>query len=322
MAETRDPRPAGAARPSTDGALPEPLTPPGCNVRSLKSLMIDCDRLLNSWIWHHASPEGLRAALSLWFRCFHDTPAASLPDDDVMLASFAGYGRDVAAWRRIREEALHGFVKCADGRLYHPVVAEKVLAAIGSSEQKRRAGRASGRARKAARRLQEQGDSARTDARRRSGARSTDAGQSNPIESDERETEGSGLSAAGTARGDPPSVGDPPPVGDPPWVGDPTPALRPIDGGRRYAFRGAVVRLTEADFAQWTASYAAIPDLRGELQAIDDQARDWPAEERRRWYPRVSAWLRSKNERLSRQARAEAHPRRPDGLPFHAIPRY
>ena len=29
-----------------------------------------------------------------------------------------------------RAAALHGFVKCADGRLYHPVVAEKAIAAF------------------------------------------------------------------------------------------------------------------------------------------------------------------------------------------------
>jgi hypothetical protein len=52
-------------------------------------------------------------------------PAASLPDDDRFLAKAAGYGRVVKEWMNIREGALHGWVKCADGRLYHPVVAEK-----------------------------------------------------------------------------------------------------------------------------------------------------------------------------------------------------
>jgi hypothetical protein len=52
-------------------------------------------------------------------------PAASLPDDDRFLAKAAGYGRVVKEWMNVRAGALHGWVKCADGRLYHPVVAEK-----------------------------------------------------------------------------------------------------------------------------------------------------------------------------------------------------
>ncbi|MDO8251425.1 MAG: DUF1376 domain-containing protein [Rhodoferax sp.] len=36
-----------------------------------------------------------------------------------------GYGRIVKEWMKVRAGALRGFVKCSDGRLYHPVVAEK-----------------------------------------------------------------------------------------------------------------------------------------------------------------------------------------------------
>jgi hypothetical protein len=42
-----------------------------------------------------------------------------------MLAKLAGYGRDVDAWMIVKKEALRKFVVCDDGRLYHPVIAEK-----------------------------------------------------------------------------------------------------------------------------------------------------------------------------------------------------
>jgi hypothetical protein len=37
---------------------------------------------------------------------------------------FVGLGRDARTWKKHRAGALHGFVLCEDGRLYHPVIAE------------------------------------------------------------------------------------------------------------------------------------------------------------------------------------------------------
>jgi len=67
--------------------------------------------------------EVVLAAIMLWTAAWHETPAASLSDDDKVLARAAGYGRSVAGWLAVKEGALRGFVKCSDGRLYHPVVA-------------------------------------------------------------------------------------------------------------------------------------------------------------------------------------------------------
>jgi hypothetical protein len=44
----------------------------------------------------------------------------------------AGYGvrpSGVQHWRKVKAGALRGFVKCSDGRLYHPLVAQKALTA-------------------------------------------------------------------------------------------------------------------------------------------------------------------------------------------------
>ena len=71
--------------------------------------------------------EEFRTAVLLWCVAWHQQPAASLPDDDRLLAHLAGFGRDVRAWTKVRKGALHGFIGCADGRLYHPTIAEKAL---------------------------------------------------------------------------------------------------------------------------------------------------------------------------------------------------
>jgi hypothetical protein len=52
---------------------------------------------------------------------------AFMPLDVARLREAAGYGRVVKEWANVREGALHGWIKCDDGRLYHPVVAEKAL---------------------------------------------------------------------------------------------------------------------------------------------------------------------------------------------------
>src|SRR6185369_17414136 len=49
-----------------------------------------------------------------------------------------GFGRmpvGVKEWRKLRAEALHGFVKCSDGRLYHAVIAKKAMAAFAAKER-------------------------------------------------------------------------------------------------------------------------------------------------------------------------------------------
>nr|WP_249190864.1 DUF1376 domain-containing protein [Burkholderia cenocepacia] len=86
---------------------------------------LDVLRLRDSDLAARVTGEEFRCAVLLWCASWHQVPAASLPDDDVNLAQYAGFGRMVGEWQKAREGALWGWVKCADGRLYHPVVAEK-----------------------------------------------------------------------------------------------------------------------------------------------------------------------------------------------------
>lgn len=106
-----------------------PIVPSCVDLRAFGYMPLDVLRLRDSRIVSHLSAEAFRCAILLWCASWHQLPAASLPDDDVELAKFAGFGRAVREWRRYRQDALYGWVTCSDGRLYHPVVAEKALEA-------------------------------------------------------------------------------------------------------------------------------------------------------------------------------------------------
>lgn len=114
---------------------PAPLTPPDCDLRDFQYMELDVRRLRDSEFSAAVSGDAFRAGVLLWCAAWHQVPAASLPDNDTELANLAGYGRVVREWKRVREEALNGFVKCSDGRLYHAVIAEKALAAYAAKER-------------------------------------------------------------------------------------------------------------------------------------------------------------------------------------------
>ena len=90
---------------------------------------LDVVKMRNSRASSVLTGDEFMAWIMLICASWHQEPAASLPDDDVELAKLAGFGRMVSAWLAVKEGALYGWVKCSDGRLYHPVVAEKAAAA-------------------------------------------------------------------------------------------------------------------------------------------------------------------------------------------------
>lgn len=104
---------------------PAPLVPPEVDLRDFAFMPLDVARLRDSELAASESPEACWAAVLLWAASWHQVPAASVPNDDKWLAKAAGYGRVVKEWMRVKEGAMRGFVECSDGRLYHPVVAEK-----------------------------------------------------------------------------------------------------------------------------------------------------------------------------------------------------
>lgn len=125
----------GSSNAQGSAGLPAPLTLPACDLSDFAYMELDVRRLRDSKFAAAAEGEAFRAGILLWCAAWHQVPAASLPDDDVELANLAGYGRVLKEWKKVRAAALHGFVKCADGRLYHPVVAEKAIAAFAAKEK-------------------------------------------------------------------------------------------------------------------------------------------------------------------------------------------
>jgi hypothetical protein len=115
--------------------LPAPLVPAEVDLRDFQYMELDVRRLRDSRFGAEVSGDAFRAGVMLWCAAWHQVPAGSLPDDDIELANLAGYGRFVKEWRKVRAEALQGFVPCSDGRLYHEVVCEKALQAWNSKLQ-------------------------------------------------------------------------------------------------------------------------------------------------------------------------------------------
>ncbi len=104
------------------------MTPADCDLQDFPFMPLDVARLRDSDLASDESPEACWAAVLLWAASWHQVPAASMPDNDNWIAKQAGYaqrGKIAREWAAVRNGAMRGWVKCSDGRLYHPVVAEK-----------------------------------------------------------------------------------------------------------------------------------------------------------------------------------------------------
>ena len=107
----------------------EPLVPAHIDLRDFPFMPLEVARLRDSSIVDEISGDEFRAAILLWCASWHQVPAGSLPTDRKQLSKFAGYGRVVTEWDKVAEGALYGWLECSDGRLYHPVIAEKAIEA-------------------------------------------------------------------------------------------------------------------------------------------------------------------------------------------------
>lgn len=107
----------------------EPLTPADCDLRDFPFTPMFRARLFGSSFHARATDAEWRAGVTLWLKSWDQVPAGSLPDDDIDLCRLAELGRDQKTWLKIKDGAMRGWIKCTDGRLYHPVVAEGVLEA-------------------------------------------------------------------------------------------------------------------------------------------------------------------------------------------------
>jgi len=114
---------------TADASRPDPLTPTDCDLRGLAYMALDVLRLRDSDLALLSSGDAFKGAVLLWSASWHQQPAGSVPNDERVLQRLSGL--EPGAWKRAREMAMRGWVECSDGRLYHPVVAEKAIEAWG-----------------------------------------------------------------------------------------------------------------------------------------------------------------------------------------------
>lgn len=119
-------------------ALPAPMMPEGSELRSFEFFPLHHKRLSRSRWWRRASHEARSISVDLWCEAYEQCPVASLPNDDLELAAFAGFGRDVEGWMRVRDEVMEPWVLCSDDRFYHPTLAEVALEVWTAREERRR----------------------------------------------------------------------------------------------------------------------------------------------------------------------------------------
>lgn len=126
-------------------SLPEPLLSADLDLRELDSFMLHTEKLLASELVAMSTGDEFKAAVMLWCRAWKQVPTGSLPDDDRMLASFSGAG---SKWKKIKFVALRGFIKCSDGRLYHPMLCKDALRAASKKAERNERTKAATEARK------------------------------------------------------------------------------------------------------------------------------------------------------------------------------
>ena len=110
-------------------SLPLPLIDPDADLRDFAFMPLDVARLRHSraWLICKRRPELAFYLMNLWTASWHESPAGSLEDDDDVLADRAMC--PPKEWPALKEAVMRGWIKCADGRFYHPVVIEKAVEA-------------------------------------------------------------------------------------------------------------------------------------------------------------------------------------------------
>ena len=101
-----------------------PLVAQEVNLESFPWAPVRLDFLGNHPLILTESAEPFRSLVLLMVKAWRQRPAMSLPNDDVQLAAWAGFGRDVPQWLKIRDQVLQGFVLATDDRWHHEEFAD------------------------------------------------------------------------------------------------------------------------------------------------------------------------------------------------------
>ena len=88
--------------------LPAPLVPPECDLRDFPFMPVMIHQLKQSrsWLLCKRNPALAFYLLNLWTASWHGKPAASLEDDDLVLADLAMCSDEV--WQTIKGDVLRG----------------------------------------------------------------------------------------------------------------------------------------------------------------------------------------------------------------------
>lgn len=110
-----------------------PPVPIDADLRHFQNMPVDVDRLRRSkaWLICRRRPDLGFYMFNLWGKAWREVPAGSLEDDDDVLADAAMCSPE--RWPKVRTEVMRGWIKFADGRLYHRTVCEKVIEALNST---------------------------------------------------------------------------------------------------------------------------------------------------------------------------------------------
>ncbi len=106
-----------------DNTLPEPPYPADVRANGWQ-FELDLTRIEQSDTWVMAPPDMRPWLLMLWARAWQQSPAGTLPADDVLIA--ARLGMEPRAFAANRDILLRGWQRHSDGRLYHAVITELV----------------------------------------------------------------------------------------------------------------------------------------------------------------------------------------------------
>lgn len=105
--------------------LPDPPYPAETRVRGWR-FELDYERLNQSDTWAIAPPDMRPWLLMLWLTAWQQAPAGSMAADDQIIA--AKIGMEYRQFVAHKDILLRGWRAYSDGRLYHPVIVEQVLA--------------------------------------------------------------------------------------------------------------------------------------------------------------------------------------------------
>lgn len=107
--------------------LPAPLTPADCDLRGLAWMPLNINALKGSKTWMRCKRDPSLAfyLINLWCAAWHELPAASLDDEDDFLCDVAQCSPRI--WPKVRDVLLSSWIRCSDGRIYHPYVATEAL---------------------------------------------------------------------------------------------------------------------------------------------------------------------------------------------------